>query len=72
MPRFTSDARGRVLRYRRPVSTRAEWQALRERLAETDPDLVAAIDDVDRTLPESRLRMDPWERVERCFDVAKG
>lgn len=54
------------------MSTRDEWRALRDRLAANDPDLLAAIDDVDRTLIESWLRMSPWERAERCYDAADG
>ncbi len=32
-------------------------------LAERDPDVLAAVDDVDRTLILSTLRLDPMERV---------
>ena len=45
---------------------------MHEQLARTDPDLVAAIDDVDRTLIDSWLRMSPWERAERCFEMASA
>jgi hypothetical protein len=54
------------------MSTRAELHALQARLAESDPELLAAVDDVDRTLIDSWLRLTPWERAARCFDMADG
>ncbi len=54
------------------VATRDEWRALRDKLAVEDPELAAAVDDVDQTLIESWLRLSPWERAERCFDAAAG
>lgn len=39
---------------------------IRAMLAETDPELIAAIDEVDRTLIVSTLARDPWDRVRTC------
>jgi hypothetical protein len=36
---------------------------IRAMLAERDPDVLAAVDDVDRTLIHSTLRLDPLDRV---------
>lgn len=36
---------------------------VRALLAARDPDVLAAVDDVDRTLILSALARDPWERV---------
>ncbi len=36
---------------------------VRARLAELDPEALAAIDDVDRTLIVAELTKDPWARV---------
>ncbi len=55
-----------------PMATRAELHALQARFAETDPELLEAVDDVDRTLIDSWLRLSPWERAARCFDMADG
>ncbi len=55
-----------------PMATRADLRALQERFAESDPELLAAVDDVDLTLIDSWLRLTPWERAARCFDMAEG
>lgn len=39
-------------------------------LAEHDPDVLAAVDDVDRTLITSTLRLDPLERVRSSVETA--
>ena len=54
------------------MATREELHALQARLAETDPDLLAAVADVDRTLIDSWLQLTPWERAARSFDMADG
>ena len=54
------------------MATRAELHALRAGLATSDPELLAAVADVDRTLIDSWLRLTPWERAARSFDMADG
>lgn len=54
------------------MDTRAELHAIVARLAESDPELLEAVGDVDRTLIDSWLRITPWERAARCFDMADG
>jgi hypothetical protein len=43
---------------------------VRTMLAEHDPDVLAAVDDVDRTLITSTLRLDPLERVRSSVETA--
>ena len=52
--------------------TPEELRALRAKVAAVDPDLVAAVDDVVKTLIASWLRKTPWERAELSFDAAAG
>lgn len=42
--------------------------AIRALIAAQDPELLEAIDEVDRTLIRSWLDRDPWERVRFGFD----
>lgn len=46
-----------------PVRRDPVVAAVRAMLAERDPDVLAAVDVVDRTLIVSALARDPWERV---------
>ena len=46
-----------------PVRSDPVVAAVRAMLAARDPDVLAAVDDVDRTLIVSALARDPWERV---------
>ena len=39
-------------------------------LAERDPELLAAVDDVDRTLIVSELRLDPLARIRSSVETA--
>lgn len=40
-----------------------ELVAVRARVGAHDPELLAMVDDVDRTLIRAMLARDPWERV---------
>jgi hypothetical protein len=46
-----------------PVRSDPVVARVRAMLAARDPDVLAAVDDVDRTLIVSALARDPWERV---------
>lgn len=54
------------------MATREDLRIARARLAAEDPELLAAVDDVDMTLIDSWLRMAPWERVTMSLDGAAG
>lgn len=54
------------------MATRAELHALQMKLKESDPELIAAVKDVDLTLIDAWLELTPWERAARCFDMADG
>ena len=54
------------------MATREDLLALRAQLTASDPELLAAVADVDRTLIDSWLRLTPWERAARSFDMADG
>ena len=49
-----------------PVRENPIVARIRAVLAETDPELIDAIDEVDRTLIVSSLARDPWDRVRTC------
>jgi len=53
-----------------PVGLDPTVAAVRAMLAERDPELLDAIDDVDRTLIVSGLGRDPWSRVRESVSNA--
>ena len=69
--RRTLDA-SRARFYGARMATREDLRIARARLAAEDPELLAAVDDVDMTLIDSWLRMAPWERVAMSLDSAAG
>lgn len=53
-----------------PIRRHPTVLRVRAMLAERDPELLAAVDDVDRTLIVSELRLDPLARIRSSVETA--
>lgn len=53
-----------------PDPTNASVARVHAMLAARDPELLAAVDEVDRTLIRAWLARDPWERVRLGYEGA--
>jgi len=58
----------------RPIDRAAvpELERVIDQLADHDPDVLAAVADVDRSLIWSMLELSPLERLDRCSENARG
>ncbi len=53
------------------MATEREYERLRALVARTDPLLIEAIEDVDRTLLEWGLSLSPWQRLRASADALR-
>jgi len=51
------------------MASTGAYERLRRELLASDPDIVAAADEIDQTLIDHALAMSPWERLQACSDT---